>query len=195
MTTESIRARKRELRAEVLAGRLALLGAGVGLNGATRHLPPLLAALRAALRATGRQPVVAAYLPLADEPDPGSGEWAGVTVLLPLLQPDASLRWAVAGGERPGPRGTREPTGAIQPGGLAVADLVVVPALAADVTGARLGRGGGSYDRALAQVRPGIAVVALLADDAELRGDVPVAEHDRRVTAVATPTAVLGVRT
>ena len=54
----------------------------------------------------------------------------------------------------------------------------------------RLGRGGGSYDRALGRVPVGTFVCVLLHDD-ELGLDVPVEPHDRRVTAAATPSGVV----
>jgi 5-formyltetrahydrofolate cyclo-ligase len=62
----------------------------------------------------------------------------------------------------------------------------VVPAVAVDRQGTRLGRGGGSYDRALARVRPGVLVVAALYDG-ELVDRLPVQAHDRPVGAVVTP--------
>ena len=55
--------------------------------------------------------------------------------------------------------------------------MVLVPALAVDRAGNRLGRGGGSYDRALARVGPLIPVIALLYDD-ELLDQVPAEQHD-----------------
>ena len=69
---------------------------------------------------------------------------------------------------------------------LPAADVVVVPALAVDRGGVRLGRGGGYYDRALRHVRPDARLVALVFDD-ELVDALPVEPHDRRVTAVVTP--------
>ena len=72
---------------------------------------------------------------------------------------------------------------------LAEADLVLVPALAVGADGTRLGRGGGSYDRALARVPADRPVVALLYDG-ELLPGVPAEAHDRRVTAVVTPSGV-----
>jgi 5-formyltetrahydrofolate cyclo-ligase len=51
-----------------------------------------------------------------------------------------------------------------------------------------LGRGGGSYDRALARVGPGIPTIALLYDG-ELLDEVPAAAHDQRVRLVARPSA------
>jgi 5-formyltetrahydrofolate cyclo-ligase len=70
-------------------------------------------------------------------------------------------------------------------------DLVLVPALAVDRhTGVRLGRGGGSYDRALARTHPGTPVIALLYPGELLEG-VPAQPHDARVTAVLTPDGLL----
>jgi 5-formyltetrahydrofolate cyclo-ligase len=67
------------------------------------------------------------------------------------------------------------------------ADLIVVPALAvSSSTGVRLGRGGGSYDRVLDRVDPGILTVAAVYDT-ELVESVPAEPHDRPVRAVVTP--------
>ncbi|MBM0260688.1 5-formyltetrahydrofolate cyclo-ligase, partial [Micromonospora sp. 4G55] len=72
------------------------------------------------------------------------------------------------------------------------AELVVVPALAVDHRGLRLGRGGGSYDRALARVPGRVLIVALL-HDGELVEALPAQPHDRPVHAVITPSG--GLRT
>jgi 5-formyltetrahydrofolate cyclo-ligase len=66
---------------------------------------------------------------------------------------------------------------------LEAADVVLVPALAADRAGHRLGRGGGSYDRALQRVRPGALAIAVVHAH-ELLDRVPAEPHDRRVSAV-----------
>lgn len=139
---------------------------------------------------------IAVYYSLASEPDTHGLVYAlwkrGGYVLLPLLRPDADLDWASYEGPdslRPGPRGLTEPSE--PPRGLdavARADLVLVPALAVDRSGVRLGRGGGSYDRALARVGPGIPTIALLYDG-ELLDEIPAAEHDQRVRLVARPSA------
>jgi 5-formyltetrahydrofolate cyclo-ligase len=63
---------------------------------------------------------------------------------------------------------------------------VIVPALAADIAGNRLGRGGGCYDRALARVGHSVLTLALLYDD-ELLDEVPAGRLDQRVRAVAQP--------
>src|SRR5215470_13166211 len=115
---------------------------------------------------------------------------SGTYVLLPRLRPDMDLDWASYEGPdslRAGPRGLTEPTEPSR-GVAAVsrADLVIVPALAVDHRGMRLGRGGGSYDRALARVGPQVPTIALLYDT-ELVGEVPAAAHDQRVRLAACP--------
>jgi 5-formyltetrahydrofolate cyclo-ligase len=61
-----------------------------------------------------------------------------------------------------------------------------VPALLVDRSGMRLGRGGGSFDRALGRVAAGVPVVALVYDG-EIVERVPREPHDRSVTAALTP--------
>jgi 5-formyltetrahydrofolate cyclo-ligase len=141
---------------------------------------------------------VAAYYSVGAEPDTRALVYAlwkrGTYVLLPRLQPDGDLDWASYEGPDslvPGPRGLQEP-GEKPRGILAIAraDVVLAPALAVDRAGNRLGRGGGSYDRALARVGPLIPVIALLYD-AELLGHLPAEPHDTRVRAVVRPEAGL----
>src|SRR4051812_3751884 len=102
---------------------------------------------------------VAGYVPLRTEP--GSIELLddltnqGVRVITPVLLEDKDLDW--------------EPWGVVGAAALgldAIADVdaVLVPALAVAADGTRLGRGGGSYDRALARVAAGTTIAALLFD-------------------------------
>jgi 5-formyltetrahydrofolate cyclo-ligase len=140
-----------------------------------------------------RAATVAAYVSVGREP--GSGVLldalvsAGKRVILPLLLPDNDLDWATYAGPDSlvsAGRGLLEP--ATAPLGLeavATADVVVVPGLAVDRTGLRLGRGGGSYDRALGRVPVGTFTCVVLNDD-EVLDQVPAAPHDRRVTAAVT---------
>lgn len=66
-------------------------------------------------------------------------------------------------------------------------DLMIVPALAFDKTGARLGRGGGFYDRALAEY-DGVSVGVIR--DEFLFEQLPVEKHDRRVGHIVTEKGV-----
>src|SRR6266513_5167612 len=179
---------KAALRRRLLAARARLspderAAAGRALRDAVLQLPQVQMA-----------GTIAAYYSLASEPDTHGLVYAlwkrGSYVLLPLLRPDADLDWASYEGPDSlvaGPRGLREPSE--PPRGMDAvtrADLVLVPALAVDRGGVRLGRGGGSYDRALARVAPGIPTIALLYDG-ELLDEVPAAPHDQRVRLVARP--------
>ena len=183
-------AEKAALRRRLLADRARLTpdqraAAGRALREAVLELPQVQMA-----------GTIAAYYSLSSEPDTHGLVYAlwkrGGYVLLPLLRPDADLDWASYEGPdslRPGPRGLAEPSEPSRgPDAVARADLVVVPALAVDRGGVRLGRGGGSYDRALARVGPGIPTIALLYEG-ELLDEVPAAEHDQRVRLVARPSA------
>ncbi|HUB21333.1 MAG TPA: 5-formyltetrahydrofolate cyclo-ligase [Streptosporangiaceae bacterium] len=179
---------KAALRKQLLAARSDLAAderrdAGRLIRDALLDLP--------ALQMAG---TVAAYYSVGTEPDTRGLVYAlhkrGSYVLLPLLRPDGDLDWASYEGPDslvPGPRGLTEP--AEKPRGtdaISRADVVLVPALAVDRAGNRLGRGGGSYDRALARVGPLIPVIALLYD-AELLSHLPTEPHDTPVRAVARP--------
>ena len=179
---------KAALRKQLLAARSALdpdqrREAGRLIRDVLLDLP--------ALQMAG---TVAAYYSVGTEPDTRGLVYAlwkrGTYVLLPLLRPDGDLDWASYEGPDslvPGPRGLHEP--GEPPRGVdavARADVVLAPALAVDRAGNRLGRGGGSYDRALARVGPLIPVIALLYDD-ELLGRVPAEPHDTPVRAAIRP--------
>ncbi|GAB3142116.1 5-formyltetrahydrofolate cyclo-ligase [Microbispora hainanensis] len=118
----------------------------------------------------------------------------GATVMLPVQRPDGDLDWAVYDGPdslAPGPNGIMEPVD-VRRGvdAIRTAGLVIAPALAVDrVTGVRLGRGGGFYDRALARVGPNVPTVALL-HEGELLEGVPAEPHDQRVRFAALPSGI-----
>jgi 5-formyltetrahydrofolate cyclo-ligase len=176
------------LRARLLAARSGIpaderKAAGRLIRDALLDLP--------ALQMAG---TVAAYYSVGTEPDTRGLVYAlwkrGTYVLLPLLRPDGDLDWASYEGPDslvPGPRGLHEP-GEPPRGAQAVAraDVVLAPALAVDRAGNRLGRGGASYDRALARVGPLIPVIALLYDG-ELLSHVPTESHDTPVRAAVRP--------
>ena len=122
----------------------------------------------------------------------------GVGVLLPVLLPDLDLAWAEyagAGALEHGPRGMRQPGGPrLRPSAVAGVDAVLCPGLAVDRGGLRLGRGGGSYDRALARVAAGVWTCVLLYDDEVVDDDLPGDAHDQRVAAAVTPAGLLRFR-
>jgi 5-formyltetrahydrofolate cyclo-ligase len=69
-------------------------------------------------------------------------------------------------------------------------DVVVVPALAIDESGHRIGYGAGYYDRALARLSPGQPTIGV-AYDFQLVSEVPVTEGDVAVRLVVTDKRVL----
>lgn len=86
-----------------------------------------------------------------------------------------------------GPFGLMQPTDAAD---ALAPDLVFVPLLGFTDRGARLGQGGGHYDRWLA-AHPGVLAIGL-AWDVQLVDDLPIEPHDRPLTAVVTPTRLYG---
>jgi 5-formyltetrahydrofolate cyclo-ligase len=131
---------------------------------------------------------VAAYVSFGSEPDTSRAlaGWlaAGVRVLLPLVLADRDLEFRVYDGALVTGRlgmACPPPTAPIVP--LDQASLVVVPALACDRAGRRLGRGGGSYDRALPRAGGSALTVAVVYPE-EVWAAVPVEDHDQRVRAV-----------
>jgi 5-formyltetrahydrofolate cyclo-ligase len=122
----------------------------------------------------------------------------GTRVLLPVLGTGLQRDWATYAGpddlrQRAPGRPPEPSTPELGPAALADADVVVAPALAVDTSGARLGQGGGWYDRALEHARPGVSVIAVVyADEVYDAQDRPLPRlaHDRTVDAVATPEGV-----
>lgn len=184
---------KAELRAQLLAARRAVpppvrtaeadaLTAAL-LKFVTTHLAP--------------GATVCAYVPVGSEP--GSAHLldalveAGMRVLLPVVSPDdddtGPLRWApyIPGGLATAKYGLLEPSGpSLGPAAITEAQTVIVPAVAVDRAGARLGRGAGFYDRTLPLRAADATLVAVVRDD-EVLDEVPTEPHDVPMTHLATP--------
>lgn len=175
-------ARKRLSDDELLASSLALADRALAL-------PELAAA-----------GTVAAYISVGREPGTRALVHSlyarGVRVLLPVLLADNDLDWAAYSGPEhllPAGRGLLEPDGErLGPDAVTAADTVLLPGLAVDARGMRLGRGGGSYDRVLARIEASgsapALVVLLYANEVVTR--VPEEPHDHPVQAVVTPRGV-----
>jgi 5-formyltetrahydrofolate cyclo-ligase len=141
---------------------------------------------------------VAAYLSMPAEP--GTGPLLaglhdrGVEVIVPVTGPNHSLdwvRWSPGLDIATSPLGVPEPSGErLGPAALADAGLVVIPALAVDLVGHRLGRGAGYYDRALTVARSPLCAL-VFAD--ELVTQVPHEDHDVPVELVVTEMGIFRV--
>ncbi|MEU4179838.1 5-formyltetrahydrofolate cyclo-ligase [Streptomyces sp. NPDC026589] len=182
---------KGSLRRELLAARALLtkedaVRTAAVLAGAALSLPELADARTvAAYVSVGREPGTRALLEAL--------RGRGVRVLLPVLLADNDLDWAAYEGPEhllPAGRGLLEPDGPrLGPAAVLEAEAVLLPGLAVDGAGMRLGRGGGSYDRVLARLTAAGAhpsLVVLLYDD-EVVARVPSEPHDHPVDAVVTP--------
>lgn len=189
----SIAESKAQVRAEIRSARGARseaerAGAGAAIAGHVLSLLP----------ATGGS--LTAYLSMPTEPPTDAlieGAWsAGHRLLVPRitgrdlawipLQPDTVLAR--------GPLGIREPVGDPVAGeALTLLDLLVLPGLAVDAQGIRLGQGGGFYDAALAAVpahADGGPMRVIVLFDEEVRAQVPHEPHDCRVDAAVTPSGI-----
>jgi 5-formyltetrahydrofolate cyclo-ligase len=169
---------KRALRSRLLAERKTLTADQLEASRAAVR-GHILGRMDASAAAGRPWRIVCAYQPLATEPGSVALLEAmadgGTAVLVPLLLPDRDLDW------------TRWPGGArLGVEAVVHATVVLVPALAVDRSGRRLGRGGGSYDRVLPRVGADILVAALL-HRGEILDDVPADPWDQPVNAVVTP--------
>jgi 5-formyltetrahydrofolate cyclo-ligase len=153
---------------------------------------------------------VCAYVPVGSEPgsmamldapvgsEPGSMAMldalveAGCTVLLPVVTGPEPLDWAAYHGPSaltPARFGLLEPLGPrLGVSAVRTASTVLVPALAVDRLGVRLGRGGGHYDRTLLLAGRGAELIAVVRDS-EVVDSLPREPHDIPMTAVLTPNA------
>lgn len=206
MTDNAVVAAKSALRARLLADRSAVPPDvhDAEARALARHLEQLANSAR----------TVCAYVPVRGEP--GSTAMLDrltqrhIRVLLPVVRTrddgtPLALMWGVyrplKGLEGPGegedgPALVRARFGLLEPAqpwlpaeALAEADLVLVPALAVDRRGVRLGRGAGFYDRSLLLCRPQIPLVAVVRDAELLPADLelPAEQHDVPMTHALTP--------
>ncbi len=212
---------KSDLRARIRAAR----SRAVGSAGSADESAALLATATAAglldpqgIPGARGAVVIAAYIAAPGEPEVGglraAVRHAGGVVLLPIPGAGRTLDWARDDGAyRPEGRYPIEvPAGLVIGSGAAVllahgVRTVLVPALAVDATGTRLGQGGGYYDRLLADLASTVGagpadrdrtveasgaipdLVAVVRDEELLPGGyLPREPHDQLMTAALTPT-------
>lgn len=181
--TGGVDARKADVRKAAFAARKTAFAArrDTGSEVAAQ------AHLRAALVAFGAVPL-SGYLPIRTEIDPVPAMAAhpgavGVPVIPGAAQPLLFHLWAPGCALIDGPFGAKVPA----TGGTMVPRVLIVPMLAFDARGFRLGYGGGFYDRTLALLRAAGPVTALgFAFDAQELAEVPIDAFDQRLDGVIT---------
>jgi len=134
--------------------------------------------------------IVAGYHPLKDEISPcpilerlGRGQRA----CLPwFVDRDSRMIWREAPAVEPSPWGVLQPSPQAEP---LAPDVVLVPLVAADRDGTRIGHGKGHYDRALAHLREGGGVYTIGLAWEEQISDEPLTPDpwDVPLDAIATP--------
>jgi 5-formyltetrahydrofolate cyclo-ligase len=131
--------------------------------------------------------VIASYLSYGFEPDTSNINQeiidSGRKLLLPRMLSDMSLEFIPWSGDKNALQTTgqiQEPVGEPFTGAI---DVMILPALAIDKSGNRLGQGGGSFDRALLKFS-GWSVA--LINQSELLENLPAEAHDKRVAAALT---------
>ena len=155
--------------------------------------PERLAEAMLAQHAPPKGAIIAGYWPMGDEMDPrplmlalaSRGHAMALPVTPPRGQPLAFRAWAPGAALRPGPMGTSEPAegAALRP------DILLVPLLAFDRAGRRLGYGGGYYDRTLAAL-PGAKAIGIAYAGQEMP-EVPAGPQDMRLPLIATEAGVI----
>lgn len=169
---------KAEARAAALAARAQAHALGQG--AAADHLASWLAPH------AGK--VLAGYLPLRTEIDPRPAMAAHTgPVCVPVVEaaghPLRFRDWTHGAALEPGPFGTRNPA----TGTWRVPDIVILPLVAFDANGFRLGYGGGFYDRTLERLRAQGPVLAVgFAFAAQELPAVPVEPTDQPLDAIIT---------
>ena len=189
MTSAS--AEKRALRERLIAVR-------AGLPPMIRESASRAIAARVAdLPAWRHARTVALHAPLGAEVDTAElarlAEGAGKRIAWPrIASPGPALEFAccASGALIPGPARALEPPPSAPSIPLDAIDLFVVPGVAFDARGGRLGRGRGHYDATLGLIRPGAGRVGLAFDE-QVVDHVPTEPHDVPLDAVVTGSRVL----
>ncbi|WP_338092745.1 5-formyltetrahydrofolate cyclo-ligase [Allostella humosa] len=169
-------------------------------SDAARHAGPdagdrLADRFLAAIPAVTPETVVSGYFPIGEEMDPrplmARLAAAGCTLCLPVTPrrglPLTFRQWRPGDPLRARPFGLSEP---LPEAPAAEPDLLLVPLLAFDAAGRRMGYGGGFYDRTLAGLRARRTVRAIgVAFDGQFCDRVPAGPHDARLDAIVTEAA------
>jgi 5-formyltetrahydrofolate cyclo-ligase len=193
---EPIQEQKRELRRKMRALRAAV-PPGERMEAGRRIVETLLSG-RPPIAVPGPGSVVALYVSDGGEPDfvPCLPEFAraGIVCCFPAFREDRMGFYTAAevSDFALGAYGLYEPTLLSHPIAGTDIDVMLLPGLAFDRAGSRLGRGKGHYDHFLAAIDPGRRPLAIgTCHGFQVVDHVPVNEADVRMDFVLTPSGVL----
>jgi 5-formyltetrahydrofolate cyclo-ligase len=114
---------------------------------------------------------------------------AGLVLAAPRTGPESSMEFGLLEGPT-----SSSSFGFLQPVGEVVEpqdiDLIIAPALSVANSGARLGRGGGFFDRYLEDFK---GLVAAVVYEHEFVSELPVEPHDANVNCVVTESEILAL--
>ena len=141
--------------------------------------------------------VILGYAALPNELDPAPAIWRlrkrGVRIAYPRIEAPGVLDIHFVDHELeliPGPFGLAQPSAHAARVPHALVDAVILPAVAFDEQGMRLGYGGGYYDRLLPLLRDDCARIGVVFDE-QILSEIPAEEHDARVDVVITPARLI----
>ena len=168
-------------------------------QGAARAAADRLLALPELREVVARRGCLAGFVAVRAELDPAAAldeaRRQGARIALPRGADDRTprLRFHLAGHDQlaPGRFGIPEPSADLPEVGAGDIDLMLVPGLAFDGAGHRLGTGGGYYDEWLEQAGPARPHVVGLAYDFQVVDACPSEPRDQTVDAVVTDARVL----
>jgi 5-formyltetrahydrofolate cyclo-ligase len=181
---------KAALRREVMARRRAV-------HAARGNEAAFALAVRICKEISAKGKKVAGYWPLGDEIDCRPAltalKTAGAEVALPVVAGQGQVlifrAWSPGDVLDPGPFGTAHPG---TRAAIVAPTLLLLPLIAFDATGHRLGYGAGYYDRTVAALRRERPILAVgIAYDEQEVDAVPADLHDQRMDAVITDTRML----
>ena len=179
-------ARARARRARDGVEQVERRAAAHGLSLALLELPELAAAQ-----------VVLAYAALPNELDPAPAIWRlrkrGVRIAYPRIEAPGVLGIHFVDHELelvPGPFGLAQPSEHAARARHHLVDAVILPAVAFDEQGMRLGYGGGYYDRLLPMLRDDCWRIGVVFDE-QVLAEIPAEEHDACVDVIMTPTRLI----
>jgi 5-formyltetrahydrofolate cyclo-ligase len=140
---------------------------------------------------------VLAYSALPNELDPAPAIWRlrsrGVRICYPRIEAPGVLDLHYVDHELelvPGPFGLAQPSEHAPRTPHELIDAVIIPGVAFDAQGMRLGYGGGYYDRLLPMCRIDCVRIGIAFDE-QMVHHIPVEEHDATMDVVVTPTRVI----